>query len=153
MWVFVNHVGLCAAPLQLHSDVQLAGGLILVKCCCLLLSPFLYLLSPPPITPHRELQEATPELAARLKACQRLLRAHSTCVWGFGPGLDLLQYTVRAATQRLLQFACCSLPGWVPDMTALLCTLGCGAARAAASARRQHYRSWRGGGRSGRLSA
>jgi len=32
-------------------------------------------------------------------------------VWGFGPGLDLLQYTVRAATQRLLQLACRSLPG------------------------------------------
>ena len=37
-------------------------------------------------------------------------------VWGFGPGLDLLKYTVRAATQRLLQFACRPLPGWVPDM-------------------------------------
>ena len=35
-------------------------------------------------------------------------------VWGFGPDLGLLQYTVREATRRLVQLKCSSLPGWVP---------------------------------------
>ena len=35
-------------------------------------------------------------------------------VWGFGLGMAVLQYTVKAATERLLQFQCCQLPGWVP---------------------------------------
>ena len=34
-------------------------------------------------------------------------------VWEFGPGLELLHYSVRAATQRLLQFRCRDRPGWV----------------------------------------
>jgi hypothetical protein len=34
-------------------------------------------------------------------------------VWCFGPGLSLLRYSVRAATQRLLQFRCRDRPGWV----------------------------------------
>ena len=36
-------------------------------------------------------------------------------VWHFGPGLDLLHYSVRAATQRLLQFRCRGVKGWVRD--------------------------------------
>ncbi len=36
-------------------------------------------------------------------------------VWHFGPGLDLLHYSVRAATQRLLQFRCRDRKGWVRD--------------------------------------
>jgi hypothetical protein len=35
-------------------------------------------------------------------------------VWGFGEVGGVLQYTVKAATQRLLQIKCSSLPGWVP---------------------------------------
>ena len=35
-------------------------------------------------------------------------------VWGFGEAGGVLQYTVKAATQRLLQLKCSSLPGWVP---------------------------------------
>jgi hypothetical protein len=34
-------------------------------------------------------------------------------VWHFGPGLDLLHYSVRAATQRLLLFRCRGMKGWV----------------------------------------
>lgn len=37
-------------------------------------------------------------------------------VWSFGPGLGLLEYTVKAATQRLLQFACSGTRGWVPGL-------------------------------------
>jgi hypothetical protein len=36
-------------------------------------------------------------------------------VWGFGPDMGLLQYAVRDATRRLVQFKCRSQPGWVPD--------------------------------------
>ena len=36
-------------------------------------------------------------------------------VWCVGPSLPVLRYTVKAATQRLLQIACSSLPGWVPS--------------------------------------
>lgn len=36
-------------------------------------------------------------------------------VWGFGPDLGLLQYAVREATRRLVEFKCKSQPGWVPD--------------------------------------
>jgi hypothetical protein len=35
-------------------------------------------------------------------------------VWGFGEAGGVLRYTVKAATQRLLQLQCSSLPGWVP---------------------------------------
>ena len=35
-------------------------------------------------------------------------------VWGFGEAGGVLRYTVKAATQRLLQLQCRSLPGWVP---------------------------------------
>jgi hypothetical protein len=45
-------------------------------------------------------------------------------VWGFGPDLGLLQYTVRDATCRLVEFRCRSQPGWVPDKG---CARGCGA--------------------------
>jgi hypothetical protein len=37
-------------------------------------------------------------------------------VWGFGPGLPLLQYAVRDATRRLVQFNCSSRKGWVPGL-------------------------------------
>jgi len=37
-------------------------------------------------------------------------------VWGFGPDLPLLQYAVRDATRRLVQFNCSSRKGWVPDL-------------------------------------
>jgi hypothetical protein len=37
-------------------------------------------------------------------------------VWGFGPDLPLLQYAVRDATRRLVQFNCSSRTGWVPDL-------------------------------------
>jgi len=37
-------------------------------------------------------------------------------VWGFGRGLGRLQYTVKAATQRLLQVYCRAMPGWVPGL-------------------------------------
>ena len=37
-------------------------------------------------------------------------------VWGFGFFMGILQYEVRAATQRLLQCQCAGLPGWVPGM-------------------------------------
>ena len=36
-------------------------------------------------------------------------------VWGFGAKLGVLDYTVKAATQRLLQFQCRRLRGWVPS--------------------------------------
>ena len=32
-------------------------------------------------------------------------------VWGFGPDLGLLQYTVRDATRRLMKFKCRAQPG------------------------------------------
>jgi hypothetical protein len=35
---------------------------------------------------------------------------------GFGFFMGILQYEVRAATQRLLQCQCAGLPGWVPGM-------------------------------------
>jgi hypothetical protein len=35
-------------------------------------------------------------------------------VWGFGTTLGLLQFTVKAATARLLQFQCVRLTGWEP---------------------------------------
>jgi hypothetical protein len=37
-------------------------------------------------------------------------------VWGFGPDLGLLQYGVREATRRLVQFKCRPQPGWVPGL-------------------------------------
>ncbi len=37
-------------------------------------------------------------------------------VWGFGKDLRLLEYTVREATQRLVQSKCRPLPGWVPGL-------------------------------------
>ena len=37
-------------------------------------------------------------------------------VWGFGPDLSLLQYAVRDATRRLVQFTCRSHKGWVPNL-------------------------------------
>jgi hypothetical protein len=37
-------------------------------------------------------------------------------VWGFGPDLPLLQYAVRDATRRLVQFNCRSRKGWVPEL-------------------------------------
>jgi hypothetical protein len=36
-------------------------------------------------------------------------------VLGFRPDLGLLQYTVRDATRRLVEFKCRLQPGWVPD--------------------------------------
>ena len=35
-------------------------------------------------------------------------------VWGFGTTLGVLQFTVKAATSRLIQFQCANLSGWVP---------------------------------------
>jgi len=32
-------------------------------------------------------------------------------VWGFGPKMGVLQYTVKQATQRLLQFQCAGVSG------------------------------------------
>jgi hypothetical protein len=37
-------------------------------------------------------------------------------VWGFGQDLALLQYAVRDATRRLVQFNCRSHKGWVPNL-------------------------------------
>jgi hypothetical protein len=37
-------------------------------------------------------------------------------VWGFGKDMRLLEFTVRDATQRLVQFKCRPLPGWVPGL-------------------------------------
>ena len=37
-------------------------------------------------------------------------------VWGLGFDMGVLQYQVRAATQRLLQSQCSSLVGWVPGV-------------------------------------
>jgi exonuclease III len=34
--------------------------------------------------------------------------------WRFAPNLKLLEFSVREATRRLVQFRCRSLPGWVP---------------------------------------
>ena len=36
-------------------------------------------------------------------------------VWRFAPKLKLLEFSVREATRRLVQFKCRSLPGWVPE--------------------------------------
>jgi hypothetical protein len=37
-------------------------------------------------------------------------------VWGFGFYMGVLQFTVRGATQRLLQWQCTGKPGWVPGV-------------------------------------
>ena len=37
-------------------------------------------------------------------------------VWGFGFTMGVLQYTVRGATRRLVQWQCSGKPGWVPGV-------------------------------------
>jgi hypothetical protein len=59
-------------------------------------------------------------------------------VWGFGK-VGLLEYTVKAATKRLVQATCRGEKGWVPG-----CGVrhGCGGMRTATLAQPQAWNSW-----------
>ena len=70
---------------------------------------------------HQQQQDGDSTAVGSAPAAYYLVGPWSTVlvdpsVWGFGQGLGMLQYTVKAATQRLLQVFCRAMPGWVQGL-------------------------------------